>query len=364
MSIPASFFVSIQAIIGQNFVPAFGFSALAGIFTHTVTADRQNGPYSSLQEMVDAGFTELAAPEVYYWGQAVFSQSGTFQHVDKVIIGRRDAGDLTWTDTLDAVNDADSSSFYYFNIESRVDGDISQACAWAETKTAQAGPPKLFRAQSPDIALTEFLAQQALSRVRSFGTYHGVSTGSSDGYVDGAWWSAVGGYNLDAPGGTGNHNFIPLKAVVADDVTGAFATAVYDANSGLFGSIGAPGGNVNFTSGGTNFAGTQGKNVVATDWAIVRLQEALLNLLIQKKEVPMTNGGFNLAAGTCLDVLQRGVSYGHFNNSEGFEPTATTPPLNEVDLEAGIIPVTCTAYYQNSAQKIEVTLYLNNNLAA
>ena len=107
-----------------------------------------------------------------------------------MIIGLRDAADATWTETLDAVNDADSSSFYYFNIESRVDGDIAQACAWAETKTAQAGPPKLFRAQSPDIALTEFLAQQALARVRSFGTFHGVSTGSSDGYVDGAWWSA------------------------------------------------------------------------------------------------------------------------------------------------------------------------------
>lgn len=79
-------FVNVSVLVEAPVAEGFSFGALLGVFEHDISLDRQMGPYFSLKDMTDAGFTSTAAPEVYYWGQAVFSQANS---VDQVVIGRR-----------------------------------------------------------------------------------------------------------------------------------------------------------------------------------------------------------------------------------------------------------------------------------
>jgi len=85
---PASIteFVDINLTVADASAEKFSFGSLLGLFEHTVTANRQDGPFYSLAEGVAAGFTSTAAPDVYAWLTAVFSQeNGT----ERAIVGRK-----------------------------------------------------------------------------------------------------------------------------------------------------------------------------------------------------------------------------------------------------------------------------------
>jgi len=354
MSIPVSYFVEVNAIVGTQPVEAFGFGANMLVAAHTETSNRQDGPYTSLDAMVAAGFTAAATPEIHAWGQAVFSQSGTFGHVDQVMIGRIEAGDANLTASLDAIYADDPTSWYITNILTRTDADIAELGAWLETKGPSSGYPKIGGWQSADLTWTEGTAQAALGYVRSGGIYHATSSGSADGYLDGAWWSVIGGYDQDAPGGPGNAKFVPLIAVTGDALTEVQANTIWDENGNTYGpSLGTP-----FTSNGTMAGGRKIKQTQSVDWVVVRLQEDYLNLLVSTKEVPFTPGGLGILEQVGLDRLQKGVTFGHFRGDEGFEPTISIPPIDTLDPQSGEVPITATVYFVNSVDKVTVTLYL------
>lgn len=86
MGVSISEFVDINLSVAGATLEKFSFGALLGVFEHTVTADRQNGPYTSQVEGVEAGFTAAAAPEIYAWLGRVFSQENG---VASAMVGRK-----------------------------------------------------------------------------------------------------------------------------------------------------------------------------------------------------------------------------------------------------------------------------------
>ncbi len=280
----------------------FGFGNLMGIFDHSITANRQDGPFASLQDVIDAGFTSGAEPEVNAWATAAFGQE---RGVDAVLIGREDVGDADWTATMAAVTAADPNSWYITNVETRLEADILLVAAFLEA-TGTSESPKIYIAQSSDAAILAGtpghvgLDLQAASQNRTGLIYHQFddSLGGSipsDGYLDGAWASYGGGFDLDAPDGAGSWKFNQLSNVTFDSITSTEAVNVFESNANFFGRNAS----LNFTQNGTMAAGTSSAPrfidvTTSLDWLKKRVEEAILSVFVGvATKVPFTNAGIN-----------------------------------------------------------------------
>lgn len=346
MPLPTSFFVEVNINLQAGSVDRFDFNALLGVFDHSVTVNRIDGPYTSLAEVEAAGFTVVAEPEVYYWAQSVFSQQNP--GIERVYIGREDAADANWTATMDAIAAAGGDDFYFINIESRVQADIEEVAAWA-----QARPLNLYIAQSADADILAgtpanvALELQAATYSRAALIYHATSSGSADGYLDGAWTSYCGGFRLDEPAGVGSWNYNELAGVNPDSFTSAQASEVLDADCNLFQrKLGR-----NFTWEGTLASGNQIDVTTTTDWFTRRVEEALLNLFVSTTtRIPYTDAGITRVAQQVIDIQNQGVRNGHF-----VETNLVVPRLADIstaDREAGVLRLTASNNFMTLAGQI------------
>lgn len=80
-------------------------------------------------ELLSLGFTETSTTYRMVTSFVEFLDSP----VDEVMIGRRDAGDASWTATMTAIA-AEDSSFLFFAAETRSKGEQLQLMAWAEPR--------------------------------------------------------------------------------------------------------------------------------------------------------------------------------------------------------------------------------------
>ena len=310
MSPPITAFVEVNVNLnGAAQATAFGFGALMGAFTHTVTTDRANGPYFSIAELNDAGFTAGVTPAINLWASKVFAQPNG---VGKVTIGRIDALDANYTASMDAIEQwialNNGPAFYLLTIESRAKADILEVDVWASARDV------VFLAQSSD---ADFLAGtpgnvgealNLLETVRTALAYHA----DDDEPLDGAWASAGGGLNLDGPGGVGVWAFHQLVGITPDNVTGAQATAIWDVGGNLYATTSG----LAFTSKGTTSAGAPLFIDVTTtiDWTIKRAQEAVVAMFVNAKpKVPYSNAGVTRAVGAIQGVFDTGITAGHFS---------------------------------------------------
>jgi hypothetical protein len=348
-------FVDVSVNVQGGVADKFSFGTLMGVFDHSVTANRQDGPYFSLAEVVAAGFTSGAEPEVNAWATAAFAQD---DGVDQILIGREDAGDANWTATMDAIELAGSDTWYITNIESRVDADVLEVAAWTEARD------KIFIAQTASADLLAGTPANIGEQLKNFGynrtalIYHATSTGT-DGYLDGAWSSSGGGLNLDVPGGVGIWAYRQLEGVTFDAVTGAQATNIYAENANLFGrNLG-----LSFTSKGTMAVGSPRFIDVTTtvDWTKKRIEEATLSLFVATPtKIPYTNGGINQIVGVVQGVLDSGVTFGHF--SPDFPPTIEAPDVANVssaDKQNRELTLTAEAVLAGAVQKLILTVNLS-----
>lgn len=336
-------FVDVTVNIGGVSADKFGFGIPLGVFTHTVTTDRQNGPYSSLSEVVAAGFTQALTPEVYAWASAVFAQD---DGVDSLIIGRRDAADPSYTATMDAIEAAGGDTWYITNIESRADADIAEVAAWTETRT------KIAIFQSDDQTLVAATSLDSFGYLRSALIYHDDNTE----YLDGAWTSSGGGLNLDTPGGVGIWAYRALEGVPFDDVTSTFAGQIYAVNANLYGRNKG----LSFTSKGTVASGRFIDITTTVDWVKVRTEESVLETFVNAgTKVPYTNAGISIIASAVQGVLDRGVTFGHF--SPDSPPQVIVPDvstISQADKISRVLTLQATAQLAGAIQK----LILNINL--
>ena len=154
--------------------------------------------------------------------------------------------------------------------------------------------------------------------------WHATSTGA-DGYLDGAWSSYGGGFNLDGPAGAGTWAFNQLAGTSFDSVTGAEATAVYSYDANLFGRNKG----LNFTSKGTMASGRFIDVTTSLDWLKARLEEELLSAIVGAyPKIPFTNAGINILAAAIQTVYDKGVAFGHLSPDQ--PPTLSAPRVTEV----------------------------------
>lgn len=336
-------FVDVTVNVGGVTADKFAFGIPIGVFSHTVTANRQDGPYFSLAEVVAAGFTSVATPSIYTWASAVFAQD---DGVDSLLIGRIDAGDANYTVTMDAIEAAGPDTWYITNIESRADADIADVSAWTESRD------KIAIFQSDDATLTAALALQAFGYNRSALIYHD----DDSEYLDGAWTSSGGGLNLDTPGGVGIWAYRALGGVPFDDVTGALASAIYAADANLYGRNKG----LSFTSKGTMASGRFIDVTTSVDWVKLRTEEAVLETFVNAgTKIPYTNAGISIIVGAVQGVLDQGVSFGHFSGDA--PPTVTAPDVSEVstaDKTNRLLQLTAQATLAGAIQKLELTINL------
>ena len=361
MSAPINLFVDVTINLTGAVAAKFGFGSPIGVFDHSVTANRIDGPYTDIAAVNAAGFTALAEPEVNAWATSVFSQTNG---VDQLLIGREDAGDADWTATMDAIELFQqvngTPDFYGVNIESRVKADILEVGAWTQART------KVFGYQTADadaLAGTPgnvFDDMKVLGYTRSFGIYHATSSGSADGYLDGAWMSKGLGLNLDVPGGVGIwglygacRNFSATTsrrprylAILADNGN------VYTAPAGL-----------TFTTPGITAAGVPQFIDVTTsvDWLKQRTQEAILSLLVgSQTKIPYTDGGINQVVSAWQGVLDSGVNFGHLSPDD--PPKISAPLVSSVssaDKAARELTMTAEATLAGAIQKVTLVLNLS-----
>ena len=342
-------FIDVDVLLSGAAAEKFAFGIPLGAFTHTITVNRQDGPYFSLAEVVAAGFTSVATPDIYAWASAVFAQD---DGVDSLLIGRIDAADLNLTASLDAIEAAGANTWYITNIESRADTDIVDLAAWTETRS------KLAIAQSSDADILTGVLGNIAFQLQSAGynrtalIYHDDDTE----YLDGAWTSSGGGLNLDAPGGVGIWAYRQLEGVPFDDVTAAEATEIYNASANLFGRNKG----LSFTSKGTAASSRFLDVQTSIDWVKARTEEEILSLFVgTPTKVPYTNAGINLVAAAIQNVLNRGVNFGHF--SPDVAPTVTAPDVSTISSADKInreLTLQASAVLAGAIQKVNLTINL------
>jgi len=357
MSASITEYVDVSVVLTGAAAEKTAFGTLLGAFAHTVTTNRVDGPYFSLEEAEGAGFTVGAAANVHAWISAVFSQD---DGVDSVKIGNQlaaDAGD--WTVTIPAIIAADPD-FYMLNAETRVDTEIISIAALIEP-TGAGNNPKIYMAQSSDADILtgaggnigEDLQTAGYNRTALWYHEHNdeaAGPAPADGYLDGAASSSGGGLNLDAPAGVGTWAFRQLDGIVFDDVTGAEAVAIFGTDTNLFGRNKG----LSFTSKGTMASGRFIDVQTSLDWLKARLEEELISEFVGAgTKIPFTNAGINRMAAAIQRVYDRGVTFGHLSPDE--PATLTAPDITEVsaaDKAARLLTLTGNAVLAGAIHKV------------
>lgn len=340
-------FVDVTVNVASTPATKFQFGNLLGVFDHSVTANRQDGPFFTPLELDAGGFDSTSAPQVNAWGNAALSQD---DGVDSIIIGREDAVDADMTVTLDAVEAAGEDTWYLTNTESRVQADIELAAAWHESRM------KIYMPQSSDAAIlvgtpaNVALNLQTANYNRTGLVYHATNTD----YLDGAYSSSGGGLNLDVAAGSWAYRG-PLEGVAFDDITGAEAQQIEAANANFYGrNLG-----LSFTFPGKMASGRAFETQTTIDWVTRRIQESVLTLFVATPtKIPFTNAGIAQMAAAVQAVLDAGISAGHFAvGATVFIPDVST--FSETEKQDGVFTLTATVTFAGTIRKLVLTVNIN-----
>ena len=181
-------FVDVTVTVGSVLPDRFSFGSYLQVAEHNVTANRVDGPFADLAELVAAGFTTSAAPEVYYAAAAAF---GVGAGVDAVLVGRKIA---STGGVLEQVWQYEASPETY--VDETVDANDAGAGDWQIFPTAEAvGDAMIIGLPVPFASLT----------LSSAGGTAGVDAGSLAvvwEYWTGAAWTALAGVSDGTSGFT------------------------------------------------------------------------------------------------------------------------------------------------------------------
>jgi len=157
--------IDVEVTLQQADVSRDGFAGVMLVSEHAVTSDRVETYTGSKTEilaaMLDAGHEE--AGSAYNMARAVLTQRPALATIK---IGRKDAGDASWADALDAIYEEDPD-WYGLACDTRDATDIEDIAGWADSKfalyVAQTLDADVLTGASGNIA--ETLADADYSRV-------------------------------------------------------------------------------------------------------------------------------------------------------------------------------------------------------
>lgn len=506
--IPVSALVTVNVVVGAASVDRFGFGSYMHTAEHNITENRMDGPYASVDEVEDAGFTSSAAPTVYYAAVAAF---GVANPVDAIYIGRKipstggpldkvwqvdasgapdyvdettdanDAGagdwaifptaeavgdymligqtvpfasitfscaggtagvdggslalayefwdgaawtalsgvtdgttmftagatagqvfsftqpstwaqvaingsdplyyirfritagsystnplytlgfvtgDASWAAALSAIAAVEGDDAWYgHTITSRVQADIENVAEWTEARFHRFVPQSADATFLNGTAGNVALVLEAAGYKRTAGPlYHGVSSGSANGYADAAWSSAGWGFDLDAPMGNDNWMFQNLSGITADNLNGTQANNIWNASGNTYGEmLGSSFTAKGFTATGAPYFMDIQSSI---DWFTRRVQEDLLAFMIANRPA-YTNNAIQAIGGVIKKRLEIGVQCGHF--SPDFPRSVTVPDVANVsaaDKQNRNLTVSCAAVFAGKINSLDLTLHV------
>lgn len=178
--IPISSIINVSVIVGAAPVSRFGFGNYLHVAEHNITPNRFDGPYTSVAEVVDAGFTEVDAPTVYYAASAAF---GVSNPVDALYIGRKIP---STGGPLDQVWQVDVSGAPDY-VDETTDANDAGAGDWAIFPTTEAVGDWMAIGQAVPFSSVTFSAAGGTAGV------DGGSLALAFEFWDGAAWSALSG---------------------------------------------------------------------------------------------------------------------------------------------------------------------------
>lgn len=268
--------------------------------------------------------TAFVAGEAFVNGGIVVAGAGTGTFVNAVPNAAAEA----MATALAAINTANSTDWYFLNIETRNDVDITAADLFITPLKRR------FIGQSSDpdardgVATNIFDTIQALSNTRTTLIWKSNDTH----FADSGFSSIAAAAQLDAAGGAITMFGKQAAGVSTDDLTSSQITNIAgdgETNMGFGGNV-----YVEIASRGAFLYGasTEGEffdTGTTLDWTFFRVSEALaLISLTTPTKIPYTQAGLNLQQNVTLGVLNTGVGIGHFSGDN--PPTATVPNINAV----------------------------------
>jgi hypothetical protein len=179
MSANITAFVDVTVNVGSVLPDRFSFGSYLHVVEHNVTANRVDGPYADLDEVVAAGFTSSAAPTAYYAAAAAFAVDNG---VDAISIGRKIA---STGGILEQVWQYEAAPETY--VDETADANDAGTADWQLFPTTEAvGDAVIIGQPVPFTSIT----------LSSSGGTAGVDGGSlavTWEYWDGAAWTALAG---------------------------------------------------------------------------------------------------------------------------------------------------------------------------
>ena len=312
-----TFYVNVSVTLEGVRVTATPLGVPMFLVDHSATVNRAD-LYGSIAELEADG--HVAADEAHKWATTLLSQDLT---PDEFIIGRIDVGDANITASINAVQAA-NDDFYFVNIESRLDADITEIALWTEAEKKvfipQSDEAAILVTGGADIAST----LQGLSYDRTGLLYHALDAE----YADAAFTGRCGAADLDAAGGVLTWANKSLSGVTVNDLTVSEIGFVRSKGANGYHKVTSVN---NLTTPGQAAGGQFLDITTSLDWTFFRSSEQIFAALIgASTKVPYTQAGIDLLGAALQTVLDRGVSTGHFTGDPGFAPTVTVPAIADV----------------------------------
>jgi hypothetical protein len=284
----------------------------AGVLSTSTVAE-----YTSLSAMTNAGFTQTHAE--YLMAQAMFTQE---PRPEKVIVAP-----LTSNDYAISIQNAYnvSKDWYAVVIQSRAQADIQAAAQKVETLK------RLFIASSSDAAVTAQSSSNVLHNLNASQYDRTVYLWSNHqaSYPDAAW----AGRMLPTEPGKATWKFKTLKGVNADTLTDTQSNYIRNTKKGnTYEEIGG----VSMTREGTVVSGEFVDVIRDVDWLKARIQEDILEKLVNADKIPYTDAGIAIIENVLRSRLQDAVTSGVLSDFEVTVPKVAS--ITNANKTARILP--------------------------
>jgi len=234
----------------------------------------------------------------YIHASTVFGQE---RHIDSVLIGKKETGDTTWADALDAIVE-DAFSFFAVAIIVRTKTDQKSVATWCQANgrvfvVSTADGDNIITPEGTDESIGAYVKAGALSNTTVI--YHSKATTEA---ID----SALLGYVLSLTPGSYTGAFKTLAMVTVDVLPCSNSVTAHEKLVSTYESIVGRNGLFFSWVGSGEFLDI----IIFVYWLIARLQEANILILLNSPKSSMTDKGISVHESACRKVLDTGIANG------------------------------------------------------
>jgi hypothetical protein len=316
--------IVVNFTIGGGALTSFGFGTPMLIAEYSPGTGRQNGPFTSADDLVDFGLT--TSHPAYDWATTLMSQR---PRPGRFMLGRVEAMDANMTATLAAIAAEGIGSWHTSFLESR---DLADQVALA-TFTAS-HPIKAAVMQTSEDDPANLVTLTGAGFHNSILVYHP----EDNEFLDAAWGGRCLGQDLNQVQGKWSHQGGPgntLSGIAGTQLTNPEKAAFSGANINYYApKVMTSGVAIDpYTYPGLTLNGRFIEQEFSIQWILARLEESLHQPFFSADGVPFDNSGFALLEAKANGVFGRGLSIGHLVERRDLPTNRLTPYLDVVPLE-------------------------------